>query len=286
MSTSLGRFLVVVGLLALAVASRAQGGAASLELDFTVPSGYVARQEGGTLWLVPQTMGDVRTPCYFGFAPLRPSKGSLEADAEAALGAETVEMRRTNDYRIARRGVAAAGWPYSLSGGNFEAKTAAGFIYIAVMAMVIPASANRVSVVVGFGNAAGCAFNDVPFAQLFHGLRPRVSPSPAGNAQERDLIGTWGGSRLSGHTFLADGRYSRSSAGVLHGRTLSGEGDGRYAVRGSEVTITPRVSGQAPERFRVSIYDKWHIDRWQRAMTVLYDESGVPSVAEYVLEAR
>ena len=120
--TSLGRLLVIVGLLLLPESSRAQSGAASLELDFTAPSGYVTRHVGGAVWLVPQTQGDVSTPCNFALAPLRPSKGSLEADAEAALVAETVEsgMRRTSDYRIAMRGVAPGGWHYFLSGGNFR----------------------------------------------------------------------------------------------------------------------------------------------------------------------
>ena len=49
---------------------------------------------------------------------------------------------------------------------------------------------------------------------------------------------------LSNHTFDANGRYSRSSAGQLYGKLISGEGDGRYAVRGSEITITPRVAGR------------------------------------------
>ncbi len=286
--TSLGRILVIVGLLSLPQSLRAQGGAASLELDVTAPSGYVTRQAGGSVWLVPATPGDVSTRCNFALAAMRPSKGSLEADAEAALVAETVEsgMRRTSDYRIAMRGVAAAGWHYFLSGGNFEAQTAGGPVYIAAMAMVIPASANRVSVVVGFGSAAGCNFNDAAFAQLFHSLRPRGAPIPAGNALERDLVGNWQGRTLSNHSFDATGRYSRSSAGQLYGKLISGEGDGRYTVRGSEITITPRVAGQAPERFRVHIYDKWNNSRWERTMTVLYDDRMPPYAAEYVLVAQ
>jgi hypothetical protein len=80
--------------------------------------------------------------------------------------------------------------------------------------------------------------------------------------------------------------YSRSTAAQLFGKPISGEGDGRYAVRGSEITITPRVAGQAPERFRVYIYDKWNNSRWERTMTVLYDDSMPPTVAEYVLVAQ
>src|SRR4029453_10883538 len=157
-----GRLLVVVGLLALPIALRAQSGAASLEVDYTVPSGYVAKPEGGVVWLSPQTMGPVSPPCVYGLAPPRSATGSLEADAEAAL-AETVaggRMRRTNDYRIARRGVAAAGWPYFLSGGNFQGQTAGGeALYLAVMAMVFPAPANRVNVVFGVGKLSEGLFN-------------------------------------------------------------------------------------------------------------------------------
>lgn len=287
-SASLRRLLVLVGLLALSVAARAQSGAASIEVDVTPPSGYVARADGGLLWIVPQTPDQTGKSCIYGFSPPRPSKGSLEADAEAALVDETVGagMRRTNDYRIAMRGVAAAGWQYFLSGGNFLGQSAGGTGYLTVMAMVFPATANRVTVALILGGAAQCTLNDVPFAQVFHSLRPRGWSSPAGNALERDLIGAWGGSALSGHTFSADGSYSSSAAGMLNGNAISGGVDGRYALRGSEITITPRATGQAPERFRVHVYEKWNSVRWQRAMTVLYDERRPPYVAEYVRAAQ
>lgn len=149
------------------------------------------------------------------------------------------------------------------------------------MVMVFPASANRVNAVFGVGNPAECNFNDVPFAQLFHSLRPHGWSSPAGNALERDLIGTWEGRMLSGHTFHASGGYSSSAAGVLHGSAVSAEPDGRYALRGSEVATTTRA-GRAQERFRVYISDKWNNGRWERTMTVLYDDRRPPSVAEFV----
>jgi hypothetical protein len=282
-SASLRRLLVLVGLLALPVASRAQSGAASIEVDVTPPSGYVTRLEDGALWVrLPNSQPG--TSCVYVVSPPRPSKGSLEADAEAALvDVTSVEgMRRTGEYRIAMRGVALAGWQYFLSGGNFQAQNAAGTLYLTVIAMIIPATANRVTEVHVIGGADQCNLNDVPFAQFFHGLRPRGWSSPAGNALERDLIGAWQGSALSGHTFFADGRYSRSAAGMLRGKPISGEADGRYALRGSEITI----SGRAPERFRVHIYEKWNIGRWQRAMTVLYDEKKPPYVAEFVRAAQ
>jgi hypothetical protein len=284
---SLGRILVLAGLLALSVESRAQTGAPSIEVDFAVPSGYVAQHEGGLLWMLPHNGRDARTPCIYGLAPPRPSRGSLEVDAEAAL-VETVAVGwpRITDERIALRGVAAAGWPYFLSGGEFRGTIAGEIRSLAVMALVFPAPAHRVNVVFGLGSLGACRFDDVPFAQLFHSLRPRGWPNPASNALARDLIGTWEGRGLSQHTFLTDGRYSRSTAGVLHDRTISGEGDGRYALRGAEITITPRVVGQAPERFRVYIYDKWNNRRWQRAMSVLYDDSRPPYVAEYVRAAQ
>lgn len=283
----LRRILILVGLLGLSVESRAQTGAASIEVDFTLPSGYTAQNQGGFVWIVPQA-GGVRTPCVYGLAPPRPSKGSLEVDAAAAL-VETVAAgwQRINDRRIAMRGVAAAGWQYFLLGGEFQGTIAGNTSYLAVMAMVFPAPANRVNLVFGLGSISDCTFNDVPFAQLFHSLRPRGWPNPAGNPLERDLIGAWGGSRLSGHAFDANGRYSRSASGQLFGNIISGEGDGRYALRGSEITVTPHVVGQAPERFRVYIYDKWNNSRWQRAMSVLYDDrQGLPYVAEYVREGQ
>jgi predicted amidohydrolase len=58
------------------------------------------------------------------------------------------------------------------------------------------------------------------------------------------------------------------------------------ALRGAEITITPRAPGFAPERFLVHIYDKWRNFRWERAMTVLYDDRTPPYVAEYVRAAQ
>jgi len=277
------RILVLVGLLTLSVEPRAQTGAASIEVDFAVPGGYVAQQEGEILWLRPPTLGDVRTPCAYGLLPPIPSKGSLEVDAEAALADITAKWPRVTDNRIAMRGVTAAGSPYFLLGGTFQSPNGAG---LEVTAMVFPALANRVTVLFGLGAMTWCDLNDVPFAQLFHSLRPRGQPNPVGNSLERDLIGKWGGNRLSGYTFLADGRYASSAAAVLNGEPISGEGDGRYTVRGSEVSITPRLAGQTPERFRVYIYEKWNNFRWERAMRVLYDNRTPPYAAEYVREGQ
>jgi hypothetical protein len=289
MSMSLRRFLVFVGLLALSVASRAQGGAASLAVDFAVPSGYGARQAGDFVQILPQTMGHTSTPCAYALWAPRPSKGSLEADAEAALAVEMAAagMQRSNDSRVAMRGVAAGGWPYFVSGGEFHlpGQLAGNSTYLAMWAMAFPASANRVSVVLGAGSLVPqCTFNDAPFEQLFHSLRPHGWPSPSGNALERDLIGHWEGRMLSMHTFHADGRYSSSASGQLYGQAISSDPQGRYALRGSEVTITTRV--QRTERFRVHIYDKWNNSRWERALTVLYDDRMPPSVAEYVRTAQ
>jgi hypothetical protein len=280
-SASLRRLLVLVGLLALPVSSQAQSGAASIEVDVTPPSGYVARLEGGLLWVKPPAPQPA-TSCIYGISPPRPSKGSLNADADAALVDETVGagMKRTSESRIGMRGVAPDGWQYFLSGGSFQAQNAGGYAYLTVIAMAIPATASRVSVILVLGNAAQCNLNDVPFAQFLHGLRPRGWSSPGGNALERDLIGEWQGSMLSGHTFFADGRYTSSAAGMLQGKPISGGVDGRYALRGSEVTITPSATGQRPERFRVHVYDNWTGTRWQRAMSVLYDERQY--VAEYI----
>jgi len=280
---------LIVGLLALPAAARGQSGAASPEFDFAVPSGYLTRQAGGVLQIFPQTMGHESTPCIYAVGPPRPSTGSLETDAEAALVAETAGagMRRSSDYRVALRGVAAAGWHYFVAGGDFyiQGQLAGDSTYFAVWAMVFPASANRVNVVVGVGSVSRCTFTDVPFAQLFHSLRPRGWSSPAGIALERDLIGTWFGRMLSGHTFHANGGYSSSAAGELHGNAISRQPVGRYALRGSEVTITTRA-GQATERFRVYISDKWSNGQWERTMTVLYDDRRPPSVAEYVRGAQ
>ena len=281
-SLSLRRFLALIGLFALSVAPRAQGGAASLEFDVTVPSGYSARQEGGFVQILPQTLGHPSTPCAYALWSPRPSTGSLEADADAALATEVsaAKMQRSNNFRVAMRGTAPAGWPYFVSGGEFQlpGQFAGSSTYLSMWAMAFPASGNRVSVLFGAGSVSPhCTVNDPPFGQLFHSLRPRGWPNPPANALERDLIGQWHGRHLSMHTFHPDGRYSASASGAVYGKAVSSDPQGRYALRGSEVTVTTR--GQTTERFRVHIYDKWNISRWERALTVLYDNQ---TVAEYV----
>jgi len=275
------RLLVLAGVLAFPAVSQAQTAAAPLEIDYAVPAGYVAGRQEGAVMLAPQA-GTAGANCRYGIKLPRPSRGSLEADAQADLNSETVQsgMRRTNDYVLARRGVAPAGWSYFLLGGNFEAPSPNGSAYLAVMVLVIPTSPGRVSVVLGAGNAAACTFDDVTFAQLFLSLKPRAVASPDGNTLTRDLIGEWQGSSLSGHTFLEDGRYSNSTGGVVFGQPKSPEGGGRYEVRGSEITITPYKEGRPPERFRVYIYDKLNFGRWQRAMAVLRENPA--TVTEYV----
>jgi hypothetical protein len=279
-----GRLLVVVGLLLLSQVSQGQGQVPSLEVDYTVPSGYVARPDGGGVAFGPQTPGDPGTPCAYVLMPPQPSKGSLDVDAGAALLAEAARagLSRVNDQVIAMRGVAVEGWPYFLLALEFGGTAGGQNIYLNVMAMVFPAPADRVNVLIGAGSLARCTFNDVLFAQLFHSLRPRGWKNPGGNALERDLIGRWEGRGLSQHTFLAGGGYSRSAAGVLFDQTMSTGGGGRYSVRGDEITIAANASGQAPERFRVRIYDTLKFSQWQRAMTVLYDNRRPASVTEYI----
>jgi hypothetical protein len=282
-SLSQGRVLVTIGFLAVAAMTHAQSGAVSIEVDYSVPSGHIEKRENGLVWFESTTQA-VGAKCVYGLGPPMPSTGSLEADAEAALMRLVPRMMRTNDYRIARRGVAPAGWEYFLSGGHFQSQSGN---YKALMAMVFPATANRVNLVFGIGSLSECTFNDVPFAQLFHSLHPRGWPRRPGNALERALIGAWGGSGLSGLTFDGNGRYSNSAAGQRHGWVISGGGNGGYTLRGAEITITPGAAGQPPERFRVAIYDTWHIGRWQRAMTVLYDDRRpAPYVAEYVRQGQ
>jgi hypothetical protein len=64
----------------------------------------------------------------------------------------------SGDYRIARRGVAAAGWSYFLLGANFQGQLLGETRYLTVMAMVFPvfpAQENRVNLIMGFGGIAG-----------------------------------------------------------------------------------------------------------------------------------
>jgi hypothetical protein len=256
----------------------AQAGA-GVEIDFEVPPGYAARTEGGSVVLVPPA-GEA-TGCTYGLSPPRPSRGRLDADAEAALVEVVLPgWQRSGAWTSATRGSAAAGWPYHSCRADLHRDVGGSRDYATAMAMVLPAGTGRVHVVWGRGNPARCTLDDAAFARLFHSLRPRGWTPDGGKALLRDLQGTWRDTESHGvqqYRFLAGGRYEYGIGTVtrlgLLERTSSSAVDGRYEMRGSELVLTPERKDRDPSRRRVRVYEEYTAGRWWRFMS-LFGESG------------
>jgi hypothetical protein len=234
--------------------------------------------------MLTPTTGDEKTPCAYGVSTTRPSKGTLDADARAALLEALPGWQLKSDSYNAMRGFAGAGWPYFWYRTDVQRLVGGSYEYATAMTMAFPAGPGRVNIVWGVGNPARCLLDDLAFARLFHSLRPRGWNSDGGKALSRDLQGTWRNSQRVGiaqYKFLANGRYefgigTTTSTGLLE-RTSSSVSDGRYELRGSELIITPDRRDRGVSKYRVRIYDEFVLGRWTRAMSLL-DENAKPAL--------
>ncbi|HKQ79980.1 MAG TPA: hypothetical protein VJ810_40185 [Blastocatellia bacterium] len=259
-----------------------------IEVDFDAPPGYVSRRDGRMVVLTPTTV-DEKTPCAYGVSPARPSNGALDSDARAAILEALPGWQLKSDSYNAMRGVAGDGWPYFWFRADVQRLVAGSYEYATAMTMAFPAGPGRVNIVWGVGNPARCTLDDLAFARLFHSLRPRGWNSDGGKALSRDLQGTWRNSQRVGiaqYKFMANGRYefgigTSTTTGLLE-RTSSSVSDGRYELRGAELTITPDRRDRGVSKYRVRIYDEFVLGRWTRAMSLL-DENAKPALeAQYM----
>jgi hypothetical protein len=262
--------------------------ASEIEVDFDAPPGYVSRRDGPMVMLAPTTV-DEKTPCAYGLSPARTSTGKLDADARAALLEALPGWQIKSDSYNAMRGVAGAGWPYFWFRTDVQRLVGGSYEYATAMTMAFPAGQGRVNIVWGVGNPARCTLDDLAFARLFHSLRPRGWNSDGGKALSQELQGTWRNSQRVGiaqYKFMANGRYefgigTTTRMGTLE-RTSSSVSDGRYELRGSELTIIPDRRDRGASKYRVRIYDEFVLGRWTRAMSLL-DENAKPALeAQYM----
>lgn len=269
-------------------APTASGSGSGIEVDFDPPPGYVARQDGRMVVLAPATV-DEKTPCAYGLSPARSSSGNLEADARAAILEALPGWSLKSDSYNAMRGVAGAGWPYFWFRTDVQKLVGGSYEYATAMTMAFPGAQGRVNIVWGVGNPARCLLDDLAFAHLFHSLRPRGWNSDGGKALSQELQGTWRNSQRLGiaqYKFMANGRYefgigTVTRTGLLE-RTSSSVSDGRYELRGAELTITPDRRDRGASKYRVRIYDEFILGRWTRAMSLL-DENAKPALeAQYM----
>jgi hypothetical protein len=273
-----------------AAATPGSGAASSgeIEVEFNAPPGYVARQDGRMIVLTPATL-DEKTPCAYGVSPARPSTGALDADARAAILEALPGWSLKSEHYNAMRGVAGAGWPYFWFRTDVQRLVGGSYEYAVAMTMAFPASQGRVNIIWGAGNPARCALDDLSFARLFHSLRPRGWNSDGGKALSRELQGTWRNSQRVGiaqYKFMANGRYEYgigtiTNTGLLE-RTSSSVSDGRYELRGAELSITPDRRDRGVSKYLVRVYDEFVLGRWTRAMSLLDNDAKSPLEAQYM----
>ena len=255
------------------------------EVEFAVPPGYVSKRDGRIILLIPTTFNE-KTPCAYGLSPSRPSGGSLETDARAALLEPHPGWKLKDDGFTAMRGTAGDGWEYYWFRTGIESFSGGRYQYVNAMAMAFPAGPGRVNILWGVGNAPRCQLDDLAFAQLFHSLRPRGWTPDGGKALVRALQGTWRYTHSYGVTqykFTGNGRYeygrgTTTTAGVLE-TTSSNASDGNYKLNGSELILGG--SGGSVSKLRVRVYDKYLTGKWWRMMAVLNEGANPALEVEY-----
>jgi hypothetical protein len=254
----------------------APGASRDIDIDFTSPPGYTSQRDGRVIVLKPTSI-DRTTPCVYGISPSRASSGNLEADARAAILEPLPGWQIKSDHFNAMRGTSGAGWQYYWIRTDVQQMSGGSMQYLTAMSMAFPGAGGRVNIIWGFGSTGVCTVDDRSFLNLFFSLRPRGWTSDAGKAFARELQGLWRDTQNTGmaqYRFLPDGRYSyglgtSTTFGNLETRTGSA-GDGRWDLRGSDLTLTGSRAG----KYRVRIYDEFLGGVWRPTMSLL-NESGL-----------
>ena len=253
----------------------------AIEVDFDVPAGYTSLRDGSTVVLKPTNL-DRTTPCVYGISPSRATRGSLEADAAAAILEPLPGWQIKSQHYNAMRGTAGAGWTYHWFRTDVQRLNGPSYEYLTAMAMAFPTGQGRVSILWGFGSTGPCTADDLTFLRLFFSLRPRGWTSDGGKALARELQGTWRDTQNAGmaqYIFQPNGRFeyglgTSTTFGTLETRTGS-VGEGRYTLRDAELTLTA-ARGRSG-KYRVRIYDEFVGGVWRRAMSLL-NETATPAL--------
>jgi hypothetical protein len=246
-----------------------------IDVDFDVPQGYIPARDGTSIVFKPVTL-DRKTPCVYGISASRPSAGSLERDARAAILEPLPGWQIKSDHHNAMRGVSGTGWQYFWYRTDVQQMSAGSMQYLTAIAMAFQTAPGRVSILWGFGATGVCSLDDATFLRLFFSLRPSGWTSDGGKALARELHGSWRDTQSTGmaqYKFLADGRYAygmgtSTTFGNLETRTGS-VSDGRWKLSGSDLSFTGGARGGS--RFRVRVYDEFLGGVWRRAMSVFSD---------------
>ena len=276
--------LPLASLVAAAMVLQPAGG----ELGFATPAGYVQQRQGDLVILAPAN--PEAGSCVYGLAGRHAYTGSLEAAAEAALTQLVVPgWQRLDDRHAAMRGTSADGWPYVWYRAAFRGTMNGQPTTVNAMALLLPAGPGQAHVVWSMGNVARCLADDATFEAVFHSLRPPAWTSDGGQALRQAMAGTWrftaGAGGMHQLTFRPDGRYARDlgttvRVGVME-RTSATATDGGFALRDGTLTLTADHRPQAPDRYRVRVYEEWYQGGWKRSMTLVDIGAAAPTVVQY-----
>lgn len=64
-------------------------------------------------------------------------------------------------------------------------------------------------------------------------------------------------------------------------RTSATASVGRFTLRDGVLTVAPDLRPQAPDRYRVRLYDEWFLGGWKRAIALLDGTVNPPLVIPY-----
>jgi hypothetical protein len=253
------------------------GAAQRLDYAYAAPKGWTSEAIPDGSRLLHSPVSNTGEKCFIGLLPVIPATGDLFSHADAAWNYtfSEFEVRPTPTFPNAPhyiRGVAAQGWEYllikrgiALRGsprGPLQEQVFFGFVMVAKLG-------DRIGAVTGFSkdplvsSCFGSSLENV-WPRFFSTLRFTNWAPPGENGLAQKIQGVWesygssiGGAAATRYAFNAAGRYAETGAMqryvgisrfVTEVWTSKTFGDGAYAVRGNEMTLTPDT-GKAETAF-------------------------------------
>lgn len=251
------------------------------DYEFTAPPGWSKENNASEIVLRGPDHQSV-----ISILPMQPSSGNLETDMSRVFwqvfGGWEID-RQNIDHHIYSRGVAPAGWNY-LKQELGISKTENGQLLHLNGFVLLAQLNNQVAIIAGSYPVGGSLLNEslhVDWQLFFHSLDFRNYPRAAVNPLATDILGEWltgSSTGLATYTFAANGHYSNGSAyrsqqdisayRILE-KTTSFVGDGRYQLKGNELTLIPTRTNK-PEAVKVRVFYKNEFLSWIRTIGMIF----------------
>jgi hypothetical protein len=263
-------------------------GAASLaDYIYTAPQGWTATPYPDGV-VINSPVSNTDEKCFIGLWPMRPSSGDLESDAGNVFREvfRDFEPRQGLTSASALRGVSAQGWEYFIAkrgmGARGDAQDLYGFLLVAGLGARV-AAVSGVSKDPLVSSCFGLNLTDV-WPRFFYSLRFKNWKPPSGSAALAQKVpGIWMAATATAgdrYAFAPNGRYAGASAAQRYVRISSMEvlrvtdayfGDGAYAVKGHQITLTPdsKTRGAQTGYFRVEQESKDGGRTWAEKLYLL-----------------